>query len=171
MPQLWSNISSKVCEVKGEMRKEAIKIRYPGDCISVNHYLGRRSGGGYYVKQETKDWKEEFQWLLKRLQLEEWQLPLEVTCSGWFRGEGSAPDLSNLSKIVLDSIEEITGINDKNMRWHDGKRNIIGKKEPPYLLITISESSQKPTIMPSKCDSSGIKTKSDTKHRVKKAKA
>ncbi len=120
------------------VRREIIQMDYIGDCLSVNHYLGRRRGGGYYVKQETRDWKEEFQWLLKRLHLEDWQLPLEITCSGWFKDERSAPDLSNLSKIILDSIEELTGINDSNYRWRDGTRT-IDRKCKPYLLITIKE--------------------------------
>ncbi len=41
------------------------------------------------------------------------------------------------SKVILDSIEEVTKINDKDYRWHDGKR-VIGVEEP-YLLITIGE--------------------------------
>ncbi len=122
-------------------KHDVIKIGYPGAEISVNHYLGKRKDGGYYVKPETKAWKEEFQWLLKRCHLEDYELPLEVTCSGYFKDERSAPDLSNLSKVVMDSIEELTGINDKNMRWHDGQRVLLAhiKAEDPYLLINISE--------------------------------
>jgi len=119
------------------MKQEAIQINYPGNCISVNHCLGKRKGGGYYVKPETKAWKEEFQWLLKKCHLEEFKLPLEVTCSGWFKNERAAPDLSNLSKIIMDSIQELTGVNDKDFRWRDGDRT-IGAKEP-FLLITIRE--------------------------------
>ena len=119
------------------MKHDAIKIYYPGSFISVNHYLGRRKDGGYYVKPECRAWKEELQWLLKLCHLEDYKLPLEVTCSGYFGHWGVAPDLSNLSKVVLDAIEELTGINDKDMRWHDGER-LAGYKEP-YLLITISE--------------------------------
>lgn len=118
-------------------RCDAIKIDYPGDCISVNHYLGRRKGGGYYVKQEAKDWIEEFQWLLKKCHLEEYKLPIEVTCSGYFKDERSAPDLCNLSKIIMDAIEELIEVDDKDFRWHDGMR-IIGVKEP-YLLIALKE--------------------------------
>lgn len=118
--------------------KETIKIDYPGSAISVNHYLGRRRDGGSYVKPDARVWMTEFQWLLKRCHLEDFKLPLHVTCSGYFKNENSAPDLSNLSKVILDSIEELIYVNDKDFRWHDGER-IIGNKEPPYLLITISE--------------------------------
>ena len=141
-------------------RQETIKIDYPGSEISVNHYLGRRKDGGYYVKPETTVWKTEFQWLLKRLHLEDWRLPLLVKCSGYFKDERSAPDLSNLSKIIMDSIEELTGINDKDFRWHDGER-LAGYKDP-YLLITIKESEDKPevsTSMPTKRKSNGIEEK------------
>ncbi len=147
-------------------KREAIRIDYPGDCISVNHYLGRRKDGGYYVKEDAKNWMTEFQWLLKRLHLETWQLPLEVTCSGYFKDERSAPDLSNLSKVIMDSIEELIGINDSNFRWHDGTRN-IGCKET-YLLITISEVLAKPLPQSTQSKSSGIEGKSSSLGRVKR---
>lgn len=119
------------------MKQDIIKMPYPGNCISVNHYLGRRKGGGYYVLAETTAWKTEFQWLLKRCHLEDYKLPLEVTCSGWFKDERSAPDLSNLSKVILDSIQDLICINDKDFRWHDGDRNIGNPR--PYLIITLAE--------------------------------
>ncbi len=119
------------------MRVEQVRMSYVGD-LSVNHYLGRRRDGGYYVKPEVKNWKEELGWLLNSLHLEEWHLPLEIKCSGYFKDDRSSPDLSNLSKIILDTIEDTTGINDKNMRWHDGIRD-VGHTKEPYLLITIKE--------------------------------
>ncbi len=131
---------------KGTPKQDTVKIHYPGSCISVNHYLGKRRGGGVYVKQETIDWKEELQWLLKRCHLEDYKLPLHVTCSGYFKDERSAPDLSNLSKIIMDSIESLTHINDNNFRWHDGER-LAGYKEP-YLLITFTESGDVPNAIP-----------------------
>ena len=60
-------------------RYDVIRIDYPGNCISVNHYLGRRKGGGYYVKQEAKDWMNEFQWLLKKYHFEDYNLSLLST--------------------------------------------------------------------------------------------
>ena len=129
------------------MKRDSIKIGYPGSCCSVNHYLGRRKGGGYYVKEETKAFKTELQWLLKCCHLEDYKLPLEVTCSGYFQDERSAPDLSNLSKVILDSIQELIGGNDKDYRWHDGDR-IVGVKELAYLLITLKESGNTPELAP-----------------------
>ncbi len=93
------------------------------------------------MKPECTAWKNEFMWLLKKCHIEEYKLPLEVTCSGYFKDWRSAPDLSNLSKVTLDSIEELTGINDSNFRWHDGER-LAGYKEP-YLLILIKEAGGK----------------------------
>ena len=125
-------------------RHDVIKIHYPNAAISVNHYLGRRKDGGYYVVPECKQWKIGFQWLLKKCRLEEYNLPIEVTCSGYFKDERSAPDLSNLSKVILDAIEELTGINDKNFHWHDGER-VVGVKDSPYLLITLTDDAIKTT--------------------------
>ncbi len=138
-----------------EMKRDSVQIDYPGAEISVNHYLGRRKDGGYYIKPETVVFKTELQWLLKHCHLEDYTLPLEVSCSGWFKNERSAPDLSNLSKIINDSIEELTGINDKFIHWHDGKR-IIGEKHP-YLIITISESPQVASSVPTKLKSDRVK--------------
>ncbi len=141
------------------MERDSIRIDYPDSCISVNHYLGRRAGGGYYVKPEAIAFKQELQWLLKHCHLEDYKLPLEVTCSGWFKDERSAPDLSNLSKVIMDSIQDLIFVNDKEYRWHDGTRN-IGEKHP-YLIITISESPTTdipttPPSMPSKHARGGI---------------
>ena len=146
------------------MKHDAIKIHYPGSEISVNHYLGKRKGGGYYVTPECKAWKEELQWLLKHCHLEDYRLPLEVTCSGWFKDERSAPDLSNLSKVILDSIQDLIGGNDKDYRWRDGQR-VIGVKEPAYLLITVKESvdnTPKPLPDALGLKSRGVKGESNT---------
>jgi Holliday junction resolvase RusA-like endonuclease len=114
------------------------QIDYPGSVISVNHYKGRGYGGREYVKPETKDFKTTIGWQIKQHHIEEWQTPISVTCSGCFKDERSAPDLSNLSKVILDAIQEVTGTNDKHMRWHDGDRR-IDKTVIPFLQITIQE--------------------------------
>ena len=121
------------------MNKDTIMMDYIGSCLSVNHY---QYGKTKHIKKETKAWMEEFGWRLKFSHIEDWKLPLKVTCSGVFKDGRSAPDLSNLSKIILDTIEDVTGINDKDMRWHDGSR-VIGSKIneflKPRLFITIEE--------------------------------
>jgi Holliday junction resolvase RusA-like endonuclease len=119
-----------------------IQIDYPGSVISVNHYRGRGYNGQEYVKPEAKAFKEMIGWQIKSASIEEWQLPIRVTCSGFFRDERSAPDLSNLSKTILDAIQETTGINDKYFRWSDGDRKIV-KDITPYLLIVIEEAQSK----------------------------
>jgi len=120
------------------MREITVRMPYPGSVISVNHYLGRNKAGGTYVKADASSWKQMLGWSIKQHHIEEWKLPLSVTCDGYFRDENSAPDLSNLSKCTLDAIEETTGINDKDMRWHDGVRE-IDLEFRPELRITIME--------------------------------
>ena len=60
--------------------------------------------------------------------------PVTIGLSGCFRDK-RYPDLSNIHKVVSDSIENGTGINDKHFRFHDGEVQ-VGCKEP-YLTITI----------------------------------
>ena len=118
------------------MRAITVEMPYISN-LSVNHYLGRRKGGGYYVKPEIKAWKEELGWKIKTRHIEDWKLPLTVRCSGRFKDLRSTADLSNISKCTLDAIEDCTGVNDRFMRWEDGE---ISYGEPPQLLIGIRES-------------------------------
>ena len=122
----------------GKRRSVSIGMYYPGSDISGNHYRGRRRDGGEYVKDTARNWMDALGWLIKMYHIEEWRLPLSVTCSGTFRDENNAPDLSNLSKCTLDAIEEVTGVNDRDMRWHDGERT-IDPSATPELIITIEE--------------------------------
>lgn len=145
------------------MRKESIQISYPGSVISVNHYLGKRKGGGCYKKPEAKAWQEELGWVVKHLHLEDWTLPLSVKCDGYFTSVSRTPDLSNLSKCTLDAIQEATGINDVNMRWHDGTSTIVNKE--PHLIITISEPPLEPLPERTKSKSTGIGSKKGGIHQ------
>ncbi len=120
------------------MKQAIIKIEYPGAVISVNHY----KINGRYTKRECKDWADKLGWLFKMKHFEDWELPLEVTCNGFFKDERSAPDLSNLSKVILDELAGVTNINDKHFRWNDGIRD-VGHVLDPYLLLVISETTDK----------------------------
>jgi Holliday junction resolvase RusA-like endonuclease len=137
------------------MKKEAVQIGYPNAVISVNHYLGKRKGGGFYVKPEAKAWQEELGWIIKHLHLEDWTLPLEIKCDGYFTSLSRTPDLSNLSKCTLDAIEEVTGINDVNFRWRDGTITIVPKE--PHLIFTISENPSNPLPEATKSKSRRVK--------------
>jgi len=116
------------------VKEVTVKIQYPGSVISCNHFKYK---GGIYTKPGAKDFMAELGWMLKQYHIEDWKLPLSVTCSGRFRDKRSTPDLSNLAKICLDSIEEACDVNDRHMRWHDGD---ITYGEPT-LWITIKEQS------------------------------
>ena len=117
------------------MKAVTIRMPYIGKALSVNHY---KYGDGYRTKKETREWMYMLGWVIKSHHIEDWKLPLKVTCDGVFKDKRSQPDLSNLSKVILDAIEETTGVNDKNYRWRDGSVT-IDKTEEPRLVITISE--------------------------------
>ena len=117
------------------MKEVKIEIDYPGSIISVNHYKFK----GRYTKRETLEWMDELGWAVRPLHLEEWKLPISVRCDGRFESKRSQPDLSNLSKVILDAIEEATGVNDRDMRWQDGDVT-YGE---PTLWITITEPNKK----------------------------
>ena len=124
-------ISNKLSGVDGK-RSVAIQMPYIGKVLSVNHYKYR----GRYTKREVRDWMEELGWMLKSYHIEDWRLPLTVICDGEFRDKRSQPDLSNLSKVILDAIQGATTINDRDLRWRDGK---VTYSDTPTLHIRIKE--------------------------------
>ena len=111
-------------------RSVTVEMEYIGKELSCNHYKF-----GYFTKRVTKDWMDALGWLLLTSHIDEWNLPLIVQCSGRFRDKRNQPDLSNLSKVILDAIQEATGVNDRDMRWYDGSV-VYGE---PTLWITIVE--------------------------------
>ena len=150
-------------------RRVTININYPGSIISVNHY---KYAGGRFTRKETKAWMTKLGWLIKSYHIEDWTLPLEITCGGFFKDERSAPDVHNLLKVIADAIQEVSGINDKNYHMTAGKReivgNIVGNREAPYLLITISESATPPIIVPTKSSRKGSKVSGSSKLKRKR---
>jgi len=115
------------------MKSITVKMDYIGKELSVNHYKYK-----YYTKPEVKEWMDELGWLIKGHHIEEWRLPLKVTCDGVFKDKRSQPDIQNLMKVICDSIEAVTTINDKYFETETGT-GIIDKGKDPELTITISE--------------------------------
>lgn len=103
----------KMKQPKDERQAILIKMPYiPG--LSVNHY---KFAGGKYTKPEVKDWMMELQASVCSLnQLRGPFSNIKVSLSGTFKDKRSSPDLHNLLKIVLDSVEKATGINDRDIR-------------------------------------------------------
>lgn len=103
--------------------------------LSVNNYKGRRRDGGEFVKKPIKDWQETMGWILKPYHLEDWKLPLTVKCD-IVQNDKRVRDISNMAKVCLDSLEDLTGINDVNYRWVDGE---ILHGEHAELILTLTE--------------------------------
>jgi len=118
---------------KYKAKSVTIEIPYLGAVISVNHYKFQ----GRYTKPEAKAWMDELGWRIKEYHIEDWKQPIKVSVSGVFRDKRSTPDLHNLLKIICDSIEETTGINDRYMQTATTDP-LIGTEEP-VIIITIQE--------------------------------
>ena len=119
-----------------EKREVTVQIPYPGSVISVNHYLGRRKNGGHFVQKSARQWKDLLGWAIKSYHIEDWQLPIKVTVNGVFKDLRSCPDPHNLVKVIADSIEEVTGLNDRDFKTETGEP-LIDPTVEPYLLIKI----------------------------------
>ena len=119
------------------MRSARIYMDYPGAVISENHAYGRRKGGGTYLKPEAKAWGEKLGWFAKMYHVETWDLPITVRISGTFKDKRSCPDLQNL-KIVWDSIENVTKLNDRDYRTETAEP-VIDSSVEPQIVVEIRE--------------------------------
>ncbi len=117
-------------------RTKTFEIYYIKD-LSVNSYRGRRADGREFVKSDIKEWKNALGWIIKLAHLEEWKLPLTVSCKAIFP-DNIKRDSHNLSKVVLDAIQEVSWVDDCNMLWHDEPPEV--NRSDPKLIITITES-------------------------------
>ncbi len=80
--------------------------------LSVNHY---KYAGGRFTKPEIKAWMST---LMNSIQAETMfkdlsGFKLSVDIQGKFQNKRVCPDLHNLEKVILDSVEKATAINDK----------------------------------------------------------
>jgi Holliday junction resolvase RusA-like endonuclease len=101
--------------------------------LSVNHY---KYYGTEFTKQEVKDWMADFFWVLscmgKQRNINWHDYRLTVRLDGKFK-DNRQPDLHNFLKIVCDSVEDATFINDRLYAVECGVPE-IGE---PQLMITI----------------------------------
>lgn len=116
------------------IKQVSVSMDYIGSVLSVNHYKW-----GYYTRPETRAWMEELGWRLKRYHIEDWKLPLTVKCNGIFKDKRSCPDIHNCLKIICDSIQSVTNLNDRDFITQTGEP-IIDKAQEPRLIITITGS-------------------------------
>jgi len=114
--------------------KAVINIPYPGSVISKNHY---KYHNAWFKKKACVAWMEMLGWLVKPYHIEAWLLPITVKVSGTFKDKRSCPDLHNLLVVICDSIEEVTGINDRGYRTETGDA-VIDKDKEPELTIEIT---------------------------------
>ena len=117
------------------MKEIKISMPYIGKSLSCNHWKYK---GGLYTRKETKQWMDALGWQLKPHHVEDWRQPITVRIDGVFKNLRSCPDLHNIGKPVYDSIEEVTGLNDRNYKTETGEP-LIRHDEEPTILITIRE--------------------------------
>jgi hypothetical protein len=135
-------VSSPSGRVKGKKALEtnkrniAFQLNYPGCVIAENNcYEG--FGRNRHMKPEAKAWSDELIWTIRRCGVENWKAPLKVTISGVFKNKQRCPDLQNM-KLVYDSIQTVTGLNDKFFAT-ETIPPVINPEETPHLNIKIEE--------------------------------
>jgi hypothetical protein len=113
-----------------------IKINYPGSVITENHAFGR-NGKQTFMKFQAREWQNDLIILINNCGIKDWQSPIKVKIEGVYKNLKECPDNHNY-KIVFDSIQKATGINDK-LFYTETSPGIIDKNQEPHLIITISE--------------------------------
>lgn len=102
-----------------ETIESTIPMQYPGGGISKNRLWNggdRRHG----MTREARDWKATLAmtigWHLLSVGAQA-VVSVEGTIGGTFLDKGHAPDLHNLIELVADSVEEATGVVDRDHTW------------------------------------------------------
>ena len=127
-------VSNSQAKESPQKRQTTIKMPYIKN-LSVNHY---KFSGGKYTRPEVAEWKNDLVLEIKRCGIQDWQSPLKLTISGYFKDLRSTPDVHNLIKIIADCVQAATGLND---RYYDveTKAPVCVKGQDPHLIITVSE--------------------------------
>lgn len=117
-------------------RSEVITMDYPGCYISEDHCYNR-NGRNTFMKPEAREWQEELILKLKQTGIPDFKSPISVTLSGIFKNEKRSIDIHNL-KIIYDSIQKVTGINDRGFITHTYPGSVLSNCDP-FILIKIEE--------------------------------
>ena len=114
-------------------RHTVIKMPYISN-LSVNHY---KFNGGKFTKPEVKEWMKDLVAEIQCCHVTDWKSPLKVTITVTFK-DNRICDCHNLLKIICDSVEAATGLNDKYYST-ETCQPIVDKKQSPNVIILISE--------------------------------
>ena len=109
-----------------------IEMAYLGGVLSVNRYKW-----GVFTRPEVRQWMDELAFIIRAMvnsQGLKFDVPLKVKVDGQFINKRATPDLHNIGKIVMDSVEDAVGINDRDFVVTIGKPQI---GEEAKLIITI----------------------------------
>jgi len=117
-------------------RSATIGYPYIGGVLSVNRY---KYHGTHVTRTEVKDWMQGLGWMIKAYHIEGWKLPIKIKVGGVFKDKRSCPDIHNLLKPICDSIEEVTGINDRGYETETSEPIIDKWCDEPMLFITVAE--------------------------------
>ena len=118
---------------QGMLKTVRIEMEYLPECSKNSYKL--RDGT---VKRQVRDWMDQFSFMLKALvnsQGLSFALPLKVRIDGVFADRRSTPDLHNLGPVIMDSVEDALGINDRYYNLETGQPEVGGS---PRIIVTIS---------------------------------
>jgi hypothetical protein len=132
----WVGKDTDKPSVSQNKRHTIVYMDYPGCYISEDHCYNR-NGKKTFMKPEAREWQEELILKLNQAGVSDYKLPISVTLTGNFKNERESIDIHNL-KIVYDSIQKVTGINDRKFETHTYPGEIV-KDSRPQIIIKIEE--------------------------------
>ena len=119
--------------MSGDKARIAVQMPYIGKCLSVNHY----KPDGRHTLPEAKEWMGVLRILVDyKLHKHEWQVKLPVTIylHGKFKDGRSVTDLSNLHKVIGDSLKKSDRFpDDKEFNFSDEGYE-VGCSDPVLII-------------------------------------
>lgn len=113
-----------------------VKMPYIGSCLSVNHYQGRRRGGGTFIKPETKEWMGLLTSLMRqKMKNKTFEKPVYITVRYTFKDRRCSCDPNNLHKVIADALQPVFG-NDKDFCFIDTPP-VYNKGCDPVIVVSV----------------------------------
>ena len=131
------------------METVEVMMPYIGNCLSVNHYMGRRKDGGTYLKKETKEWMGLLTMLMRdRMAGKEPTKPIYISVWYQFKDRRSACDPNNLHKVIADALQPVLG-NDKDFSFIDHPIIYEKDKDPSiWIFVGVKDARKTTTAQP-----------------------
>ena len=119
--------------IAGQRNSVMVEMEYLPEC-SKNRYKLRNG----VIKKQVRDWMECLSWIIRALVKGsdlKFSPPVKVRIDGVFKDKRSMPDLHNFGIVIMDSMEDALGIDDRLFNLETGQPEVGADVK---MIVTVS---------------------------------